>query len=147
MINLFKAADEVVLVNGLSEIAEKEIAEQVVQAIEPRRLREMVKADILLRGKGNYSTRASLFPLIKKHVECAVCYEEKMDSPSRNNQNGGTRQEWKSNGTVRCFKCRGIHRARDCRSFGNPGKNSNYISPVNARPKTGGDEINNRTTN
>ena len=90
-----------------------------------------MKDDILLRGKVNYSTRASLFPLIVKHVECAVCYEEKMDSSSRNNKDGGNRQEWKSNGTVRCFKCRRNHRARDCRSFGYTGKNSNYISPVN----------------
>ena len=54
VINLFKAADEIVLVNGLSEISEKEIAKQVIQAIEPRRLREMVKDEIVLQGKENF---------------------------------------------------------------------------------------------
>jgi len=147
VINLFKAVDEIVLVNGLSEIDEKEIVKQVVKAIEPRRLREMVQDDILLRGKSNYATRADLFQLIMKHVEGAVCYEGKMESSSKHQKDGGNRQEGKSKGTMRCYNCRGNHRARDCKSFGYSGKNLNYISPVKAKQKTEGEGISNRMNN
>ena len=135
------------LVNGLSEISEKEIAKQVMQAIEPRRLREMMKDDIVLQGKENFSTRASLFPLVVKHVERVACYEEKMNATSRSNKDGVNRSEWKTGGQLRCFKCRGNHRARDFGESGYKGRYSNYISPVNTRPKNHGEGINNRTPN
>ena len=150
VINLFKAVDEIVLVNGLSEIDEKEITKQVVRAIEPRRLREMIQDDILIRGKSNFATRTELFQLIMKHVEGAVCYEEKMDTSNKHQKDGGNRHEGKSKGTMRCYNCRGNHRARDCKSFGYSGKNINYISPNNAKPKTenegGSNRVNNRGT-
>jgi hypothetical protein len=147
VINLFKAADEIVLINGLSKISEKEIIKQLLQAIEPRRIREMVRDEIVLQGKENFSSLASLFPLVAKHVERASCYEEKMSSTSRSNKDGVNRQEWKSGGQLRCFKCRGNHRARDCGESGYKGKYSSYISPVNSRPTNQGEGINNRSVN
>ena len=135
------------LVNGLSEISEKEIAKQVIQAIEPRRLQEMVKDEIVLQGKENFSSRQSLFPLVVKHVERAAYYEEKMNETSRSNKDGENRPGRKSGGQLRCFKCRGNHRAKDCGESGYKGRYSSYISPVNARPKYHGERINNREPN
>ena len=82
-----------------------------------------------------------------KHVEGAVCYEEKMESSSKHQKDGGSRQEWKQKGTMRCYNCRGNHRARDCKSSGYSGKNLNYTSHANAKPKTEGEGINNRMSN
>jgi hypothetical protein len=48
---------------------------------------------------------------------------------------------------MRCYNCRGNHRARDCKRFGYSGKNLNYISPVNAKQKTEGEGVSNRMNN
>ena len=52
---------KLVIINGWTEIAEKEIVKQIIRAIEPRSMREIVKDDIVVRGKANFQTKTSLF--------------------------------------------------------------------------------------
>ena len=92
VINLFKAADKIILINGLKRI---------VRAIDPRRLREIVKDDIIVRGKLTFQTRTDLFPLTVRHITTLACYEEKTEITSRSYKDSGDRQDWKSNGKLR----------------------------------------------
>ena len=103
-----------------------------------------MKDGIIVRGKFTFKARTDLIPLIVRHITTSACYEEKTETTSRGFKD---RQDWKPNGKLRCFKCRGNHRARDCRSSGSTSRYSSYVSPVSARPNTSNGNANNRATN
>jgi hypothetical protein len=88
VIKLFKAVEELVIINGLTEIEEKEIVKQIISAIEPRSIHETVKDDIVVRGKSNFQTILALFQLLIRHVEAADCYSGRMVEANKHDKYG-----------------------------------------------------------
>ena len=101
--------------HGLKGVEDKEISKQIVRAIEPRELRELIRDDIVLRGKDNYYDRAKLFQLVVRHVEGAVCYGGKLGEASEKRK--VSREEKKNprkRKVLECYACKGKHLVWDC---------------------------------
>ena len=115
VVNLFKAADKIIVNHGLQGVEDKVIAKQIIRAIEPRELRELIQDDIVLRGKDNYYDRAKLFQLVVRHVEGAVCYGDKLGEASERRK--FSREEKKNprkRKVLECYACKGKHLIWDC---------------------------------
>jgi hypothetical protein len=117
VVNLFKAVDEVILNHGLQGLEDKEISKQIVRAIEPRELRELIWDDIVLRGKDNYYNRATLFQLVVRHVEGAVCYGNKLGETSEKRKlSREERKNPRKRKVLECYACKGNHLVWDCKT-------------------------------
>ena len=88
----------------------------------------------MVRGKSNFQTKTALFRLLIRHVEAADCYSGKMVEASKYGKNGDNRGNRNFSSKLRCYNCRGNHRAKDCKSSGRTSRYSGYVSPLAARP-------------